>query len=78
MSNAGLDAKPTATAEQYQALFAVSDAIASHRELTALFHELAGRLGRVVSFDALSLVSQFEDPSTRHAGTLRLPRVDDD
>jgi formate hydrogenlyase transcriptional activator len=56
MSSAGLDAKPTATADQYQALFAVSDAIASHRDLSALFHELSSRLARVVSFDALSLV----------------------
>lgn len=27
--------------------------------------------------DALALVSQIEDPSTRHAGTLRLSRIDD-
>jgi formate hydrogenlyase transcriptional activator len=46
----------TATGEQLRALFAVADAIASHRDLSALFHELAGRLGRVVSFDAFSLV----------------------
>ena len=51
-----LDAKATASADQYQALFAVADAIASHRDLSALFHELGARLGRVVSFDALSLV----------------------
>jgi formate hydrogenlyase transcriptional activator len=37
-------------------LFAVSDAIASQRDLTDLFHELARRLAHVVSFDALSLV----------------------
>src|SRR5690349_24654481 len=46
----------TATSDQYRALFAVSDAIASQRDLTDLFHELAGRLARVVSFHALSLV----------------------
>jgi len=55
MSSAQLEAN-TATPEQYRALFAVSDAIASHRDLSALFHELASRLGRVVSFDVLSLV----------------------
>ena len=46
----------TATADKYRASFAVSDAIASHRDLPALFGELARRLGRVVQFDALSLV----------------------
>ena len=56
MSNAQLDQQATATGDQYRALFAVSDAIASHRDLPALFHELAERLARVVQFDALSLV----------------------
>jgi formate hydrogenlyase transcriptional activator len=56
MSNPELEDKATATGDQYRALFEVSDAIASQRDLTALFHELATRLGRVVSFDALSLV----------------------
>jgi formate hydrogenlyase transcriptional activator len=56
MSSAQQDEQVTTTPEQYGALFAVSDAIASHRDLPALFHELAGRLGRVVRFDALSLV----------------------
>ncbi|MGE3165006.1 MAG: sigma 54-interacting transcriptional regulator [Planctomycetota bacterium] len=41
---------------RYQALFAVTAAIAAHRDLPALIHELAGQLRRVVSFDALSLV----------------------
>jgi len=48
--------EPRPTLDQFQALFDVSVAIASHRELPVLFHELAGRLGRVVRFDALSLV----------------------
>ena len=56
MSGAHSDELATATPGQYRALFAVSDAIASHRNLPVLFHELAGRLARVVSFDALSLV----------------------
>jgi formate hydrogenlyase transcriptional activator len=51
-----LDEPATATPDQYRALFAVSDAIASHRDLSALFPELARRLARVVSFDSLSLV----------------------
>ena len=56
MSNAELQEQVIATNEQYRALFAVSDAIASHRDLSALLPEVAGRLARVVSFDALSLV----------------------
>ena len=56
MSIAGLQQDATATSDQYRALFGVSDAIASHRDLSALFHELGSRLARVVSFDALSLV----------------------
>ena len=43
------------------------DAIASHRDLPALFHELAGRLEQVVRFDYLSLV--LHDPATN---TMRL------
>ena len=53
--------------DPYRALFAVSDAIASHRDLPALLHELSGRLGQVVRFDALSLVLH-DDAS----GTMRL------
>ncbi len=56
MSSAQQDEQVTTTPERYRALFAVSDTIASHRDLPALFHELAGRLGQVVQFDALSLV----------------------
>src|SRR5580658_6464822 len=43
------------THHKYQALLAVSEAIVSHRELSALFHELAGRLHQVVRFDYLGL-----------------------
>src|SRR4051812_29383875 len=64
MQNADAPASGTLTNEQHRALFAVADAIASHRELSALFHELATRLGRVVAFDALSLV--LHDPATNH------------
>jgi formate hydrogenlyase transcriptional activator len=56
MSSAQLDQRATATGDQYRVLFAVSDAIASHRDLQSLFHELAARLARVVQFDALALV----------------------
>ena len=37
-------------------MLAVSEAIVSHRDLPALFHELAGRLQQVVRFDYLALV----------------------
>ena len=62
MSTAGLRESATATGDQYRALFAVSDAIASHRDLSVLFHELASRLARVVQFNALSVV--LHDPAT--------------
>jgi formate hydrogenlyase transcriptional activator len=41
---------------QWRALLAVSEAIASYRDLSALFHELAGRLHQVVRFDYLPLI----------------------
>src|SRR5258708_37822325 len=40
---------------KYQALLAVSEAIVAHRDLSALFHELAGRLHQVGRFDYLGL-----------------------
>src|SRR5690242_1731591 len=62
MPSTELEDRTAVKAEPYRALFAVSDAIASHRDLQALFHELAGRLARAVQFDALSLV--LHDPTT--------------
>ena len=41
---------------QHRALLAVSEAIVSHRDLSALFHELADRLHQVVRFDYLALL----------------------
>ena len=46
----------TSGCDQYRALLAVSQAIVSHRDLSALFHDLAGRLHQVVRFDYLALV----------------------
>jgi formate hydrogenlyase transcriptional activator len=46
----------TTTEDRYRALLGVSEAIATQRDLPALFHELAGRLVQVVPFDFLSLV----------------------
>jgi formate hydrogenlyase transcriptional activator len=41
---------------QYQALLEISEAIASHRDLDQLFHDLAPRLHRVVEFDFANLI----------------------
>ena len=54
-------------AGRYRALLEVSESIALHRDLADLFHDLAGRLHRVVRFDFLSLV--LHEPSR---GTMRL------
>jgi formate hydrogenlyase transcriptional activator len=52
----GLSDVPSSSADQrYRALLAVSEAIVSHRDVSALFHELAGRLHQVVRFDYLGL-----------------------
>lgn len=41
---------------RHQALLEVAEAIAQHRDLRDLFHDLAARLHRVVEFDYLSLI----------------------
>jgi formate hydrogenlyase transcriptional activator len=56
MTAAHIDGQATVAWEPYRALLAVSEAIVSHRDLSALFHELAGRLRPVARFDFLSLV----------------------
>ena len=56
MTSAHSGGQASGTGEPYRALLAVSEAIASHRDLPALFHELAGRLHHVVRFDFVSLV----------------------
>jgi formate hydrogenlyase transcriptional activator len=48
--------RAAATSQQYCALLEVSEAIASHRDLSALFQDLARRLHRVVNFDFLALI----------------------
>ncbi|HKS96484.1 MAG TPA: sigma 54-interacting transcriptional regulator [Terriglobia bacterium] len=45
-----------AASERFRALLEVAEAIASHRDLPGLFHELAERLPRVVGFDFLVLL----------------------
>ena len=56
MTSAHSGGQASGTGEPYRALLSVSEAIASHRDLPALFHELAGRLHHVVRFDYLALV----------------------
>jgi formate hydrogenlyase transcriptional activator len=56
MTSDRFDGQATATADLHRALPAVSEAIVSHRDLSALFHDLAGRLHQVVQFDGLALV----------------------
>src|SRR5208283_5701380 len=50
----GRENKPPAS--QHQALLEVTESIATHRDLPALFHDLIERLPRLVNFDTLWLV----------------------
>ena len=54
--------------QQYRTLLAVSEAIVSHRDLTALFHDLANRLHQLLPFDYLCLI--LHDAATN---TVRMP-----
>jgi formate hydrogenlyase transcriptional activator len=56
MTSTPRDEPATAAGDRYRALLAVSEAIVSHRDLSALFHELAGRLHQVARFDFFALV----------------------
>jgi formate hydrogenlyase transcriptional activator len=50
------NAHALSSSQEYRTLLAVAEAILSHRDLHALFHDLAGRLEQVVRFDYLILV----------------------
>jgi hypothetical protein len=56
MTSAPSDGQATADRDLHRALLDVSEAIVSHRDLSALFHDLAGRLRQVVRFDYLALL----------------------
>jgi formate hydrogenlyase transcriptional activator len=56
MTSAHFDGQANAARDAHRALLAVSEAIISHRDLAALFHELAGRLHPVVRFDNIALL----------------------
>jgi hypothetical protein len=49
------DHKAEALRDQYQALLEVTESIASHRDLSELFHDLAQPLRNVLHFDYLSV-----------------------
>jgi formate hydrogenlyase transcriptional activator len=56
MTEAHVDRPTSVPGDRYRALLAVAEAIVSHRDLSALFQELADQLQQVVRFDFLALV----------------------
>jgi formate hydrogenlyase transcriptional activator len=44
-----------AVRHQYQTLLTITESIASHRDLSELFHDLAQSLGNILQFDYLSM-----------------------
>src|SRR4029077_3597613 len=73
MTAAHSDGQATGTGEPYRTLLAVSEAIVAHRDLPALFHELAGRLQQVVRFDYLGLMLHEADGNTLRLHVLEPP-----
>src|SRR5205814_10445225 len=73
MTSPRFDGQATATSDRYRALLAVSEAIASHRDLPALFHELAGRLHPVVRFYTLALLLHEAEGNTMRLHVLDRP-----
>jgi formate hydrogenlyase transcriptional activator len=64
MSTVPEGAETLSTSRKYSALLEVAEAIVSHRDLPTLFHDLAGRLHRVVRFDYLGLILRDDPTST--------------
>ena len=62
-------------AEQYLALLEVSEAIAVHRDLPALFHDLANRLHRVVKFEYMRLLLYDPERNVMRFHILEAPDV---
>ena len=73
MTAAESDEQVAAGEDRYRAMLAVSGAIVSHRDLPALFHELAGQLVQVAHFDALSLVLHDAATDTMRLHVLETP-----
>ncbi len=89
MTSDRFDGQAIAASDAYRALLAVSEAIVAHRDLSALFHDLAGQLHQAVQFDGLALVLHEAGSNTMrlhvletpepipHAPVLALPLEDD-
>jgi len=60
-------------AEQYQALLEVSEAIAVHRDLPSLFHDLVQRLHHVVNFEYMRLLLHDPERDVMRLHTLEMP-----
>jgi formate hydrogenlyase transcriptional activator len=73
MTEAHVDRPTTATSDRYQVLLAVSAAIVAHRDLCALFRDLAVRLKQVVRFDYLTLVLHDAATNTMRMHVLEPP-----
>src|SRR6516162_1159729 len=73
MTSADFGGPATAADDRYQALLAVSAAIIAHHDLSALFHEMAGRLRQVVHFDHLSLILHEAATNTMRVHLLEPP-----
>jgi formate hydrogenlyase transcriptional activator len=70
MESTPLDGQATAIGDRYRALLVVSEAIVSHRDLSALFRALAGRLQQVAHFDYLGLHLHEAESGTMHLHVL--------
>ena len=73
MASAHYDGSITAASDSYRALLGVSEVIVAHRDLTTLFHELAGRLRQVARFDYLTLVMHDAATNTMRRHVLEPP-----
>ena len=73
MTSADFGGPATAADNRYRALLAVSAAIIAHRDFSALFHEMAGRLRQVVHFDHLVLVLHEAATNTMRVHLLEPP-----
>jgi len=60
-------------AEQYQALLEVAEAIAVHRDLPSLFHDLVQRLHHVVNFEYMRLLLHDPERDVMRLHTLETP-----
>src|SRR5437867_18199 len=60
-------------AEQYQALLEVSEAIAVHRDLPSLFHDLVQRLHHVVNFEYMRMLLHDPERDVMRLHTLETP-----